>query len=483
MRHHIATLCAALLLIVVDVRSKELPAIVTYTVSPSEIAVAREESSRAAIETDSLTAAKSVEAHIHPTRTRSDAGRSRRTDDINITAVFERGDGDDGVEKENVKILQNYAVTNFNNNLSTTRSTTESVIELLDRLRNLPPEESGDHLEALGSGTERAETDDDALQLLNEWRENVRLGSEGGQTKESTTLTSLDELTTTAISLADVFESQTSMQDSYTTSEESNSFGSNSGIDLQTTEVLTDASIVADATTTVKTTVVNTVTTFKTTTTIDTTTTDEPTIATTLPNKVKSDTGYVTSQATTMNKEIPSTKKSLVSSTESSDIEATELDEATFSDIGKSLTTPSPTTKTWTNPNGNILIPNVPLVAVGGGTTKETGTTEDKDNSGGGGGGAAFWDSRVEIAVVSAAAVLLCLVLAAALITYCVCRSHFHRKNIYTTMEVEPRPQFFTKPGPPVILRHEVEERRGVPQAHAPPPCVEAKERQKVTEL
>ena len=476
MRHHIATLCAALLVIVVDVRSKELPAIVTYTVSPSEIAVAREESSRAAIETDSL-AAKVVEGHIHPTRTRSDAGRSRKTDDINITAVFERGNGDDGVEKENVKILQNYAVTNFNNNLSTTRSTTESVIELLDRLRNLPPEESGDHLEALGSGTERAETDDDALQLLNEWRENVRFGSEGGQTKESTTLRSFDELTTTAVLLADVLESQTSMQDSYITTEESNSFGSNSGIDLQTTEVLTDASIVADATTTV----VNTVTTFK--TTIDTTTTDEPTIATTLPNKVKSDTGYVTSKATTMNKEIPSTEKSLVSSTESSDIEATELDEATFSDIVKSLTTPSPTTKTWTNPNGNILIPNVPLVAVGGGTTKEMGTAEDKDNSGGG-GGAAFWDSRVEIAVVSAAAVLLCLVLAAALITYCVCRSHFHRKNIYTTMEVEPRPQFFTKPGPPVILRHEVEERRGLPQAHAPPPpCVEAKERQKVTEL
>ena len=137
-------------------------------------------------------------------------------------------------------------------------------------------------------------------------------------------------------------------------------------------------------------------------------------------------------------------------------------------------TTPLPTTSA--NTNGNILIPNVPLVAVGGGVIKDSDSAGDKEDS-----GAAFWDSRVEIAVVSAAAVLLCLVVAAALITCCVCRNHFHRKNIYTTMEVEPRPQFFTKPGPPVILRHEVEERRAIPQSHAP--NFGERERQKVTEL
>ena len=142
--------------------------------------------------------------------------------------------------------------------------------------------------------------------------------------------------------------------------------------------------------------------------------------------------------------------------------------------MGELFNAPLPTKSA--NKNDNILVPNVPLVAVGGGIVKDSESAEDKDDS-----GAAFWDSRVEIAVVSAAAVLLCLVVAAALITYCVCRNHFHRKNIYTTMEVEPRPQFFTKPGPPVILRHEVEERRGVPQPHAP--SFEETERQKVTEL
>ena len=451
MRCHVATLFVSLLVNVVYVASKELPAIVTYTVSPAEVSVVRKGNARSAIDSDSLTS-ELIQVDLHPTRTRSDAGRSRRTDDVTVATSFDR-EGGEGDAEENVKILQNYAVTNFNNNLSTPRSTTESVIELLDRLRNLPPEESGGHLEALGSGTERAETDGDALQLLNEWREHVRVMIDGGQTKDSTISTSMEDTTTTPSFLMDVMELVTATQDSYNTTEESNSSGNKNDTSLETYGVFTTDTITN-------------------TTSTANTETSSTTVAATTDNIGLE---YVTSQAPITNDETSSAEESIASSTGSMDIGTTNFDETTSNDTGEFVTTPLPTTSA--NNNDNILIPNVPLVAVGGGIIKDSESANDKDES-----GAAFWDSRVEIAVVSAAAVLLCLVAAAALITYCVCRSHFHRKNIYTTMEVEPRPQFFTKPGPPVILRHEVEERRrGVPQSHTP--GFEERERQKVTEL
>lgn len=481
MRHAIATLFASLLVNVICVTAKELPAIVTYTVSPAEVSVARngDFTRAAAIDSDSL-ASTMIEANIQPTRTRSDAGRSRRTDDVTVATSFER-EGGAGDAEENVKIVQNYAVTNFNNNLSTTRSTTESVIELLDRLRNLPPEESGGRLEALGSGTERAETNDDALQLLNEWREHVQVPMEAGQTKDTTISASREDATTTPSLLMDVSEPLTATQEPYITTEEPNNSGNNNDTFLKTSGVFTSHT----TTTVVTTTNTTNVTTNVTTATVTTTTTTATATVTTTTNN--DGLGHITSQEPITNDYTSSEEENIASSTDSMVIGTTRFDETTSNDMGEFSTTSLPTTSA--NNNDDILIPNVPLVAVGGGgiikdsesaaADDDPDDKDDKDESGG--GGAAFWDSRVEIAVVSAAAVLLCLVAAAALITYCVCRSHFHRKNIYTTMEVEPRPQFFTKPGPPVILRHEVEERRRVPQSHTP--SFEERERQKVTEL
>ena len=449
MRLRIATLLVSLLLNGIHVTSKELAAIVTYTVSPAEGLLARKGSTRAAIESASLPSER-IEVQIHPTRTRSDAGRSRRTDDVTVAAPFER-ERSDGDSEENVRILQNYAVTNFNNNLSTTRSTTESVIELLDRLRNLPPEESGGHLEALGSGSESADPADNTLQLLNEWREDVRVTVGGGQTNESTTSTLMEDKTTTPSLPTGVMKPVTTTQETYIITEGSNNPGNNEGVfttDIFTTTTITTTSITANTKTTASTAVTPTINNFG--------------------------SGDASSQATITTAKTSSAEENIPSSTTSIVIGTTTFEKTTSLDMLELYTTPLPTTSA--NTNGNILIPNVPLVAVGGGVIKDSDSAGDKEDS-----GAAFWDSRVEIAVVSAAAVLLCLVAAAALITYCVCRNHFHRKNIYTTMEVEPRPQFFTKPGPPVILRHEVEERRAIPQSHAP--NFGERERQKVTEL
>ena len=66
MRPHIAIRLALLLVNITYVTGKELPAIVTYTVSPSEVPVSRKGNTRAAIESDSL-ASELVQVPIHPT--------------------------------------------------------------------------------------------------------------------------------------------------------------------------------------------------------------------------------------------------------------------------------------------------------------------------------------------------------------------------------------------------------------------------------
>lgn len=58
-------------------------------------------------------------------------------------------------------------------------------------------------------------------------------------------------------------------------------------------------------------------------------------------------------------------------------------------------------------------------------------------------------------AVGVAVGILACVVVASTGVTWCVCRRHWGRRNVYATMEAEEIPRAFTKPGPPVILPKE----------------------------
>ena len=59
-------------------------------------------------------------------------------------------------------------------------------------------------------------------------------------------------------------------------------------------------------------------------------------------------------------------------------------------------------------------------------------------------------------AVGVAVGILACVVVASTGVTWCVCRRHWGRRNVYATMEAEEIPRAFTKPGPPVILPEEI---------------------------
>jgi len=59
-------------------------------------------------------------------------------------------------------------------------------------------------------------------------------------------------------------------------------------------------------------------------------------------------------------------------------------------------------------------------------------------------------------AVGVAVGILLCFIVAAACVTWCLCRKHWGRRNVYATMEAEEMPKAFTKPGPPIILPNEL---------------------------
>ena len=59
-------------------------------------------------------------------------------------------------------------------------------------------------------------------------------------------------------------------------------------------------------------------------------------------------------------------------------------------------------------------------------------------------------------AVGVAVGILLCVIVAAACVTWCLCRKHWGRRNVYATMEAEEMPKAFTKPGPPIILPNEL---------------------------
>ena len=59
-------------------------------------------------------------------------------------------------------------------------------------------------------------------------------------------------------------------------------------------------------------------------------------------------------------------------------------------------------------------------------------------------------------AVGVAVGILACVIVAAACVTWCLCRKHWGRRNVYATMEAEEMPKAFTKPGPPIILPNEL---------------------------
>lgn len=64
--------------------------------------------------------------------------------------------------------------------------------------------------------------------------------------------------------------------------------------------------------------------------------------------------------------------------------------------------------------------------------------------------------SDASFAVGVAVGILACVIVAAACVTWCVCRKHWGRRNVYATMEAEEIPKAFTKPGPPIILPNEL---------------------------
>ena len=64
-------------------------------------------------------------------------------------------------------------------------------------------------------------------------------------------------------------------------------------------------------------------------------------------------------------------------------------------------------------------------------------------------------NSDHSFAIGVAVGILACLVVASTCVTWCVCRRHWGRRNVYATMEADfPTP--FTKPGPPVIFPDEI---------------------------
>ena len=63
-------------------------------------------------------------------------------------------------------------------------------------------------------------------------------------------------------------------------------------------------------------------------------------------------------------------------------------------------------------------------------------------------------------AIGVAVGIFACVIVASTAVTWCVCRKHWGRRNVYATMETEDIPKAFTKPGPPVILPKEVEQSR-----------------------
>lgn len=65
-------------------------------------------------------------------------------------------------------------------------------------------------------------------------------------------------------------------------------------------------------------------------------------------------------------------------------------------------------------------------------------------------------------AVGVAVGILACVIVAATGVTWCVCRKHWGRRNVYATMEAEEIPRAFTKPGPPVILPQEFDQASAV---------------------
>ena len=67
------------------------------------------------------------------------------------------------------------------------------------------------------------------------------------------------------------------------------------------------------------------------------------------------------------------------------------------------------------------------------------------------GGGASF-------AIGVAVGIFACVLVASTGVTWCVCRRHWGRRNVYATMErSEEMPRGLTKPGPPIILPSEFE--------------------------
>ncbi len=397
----VALVCA----LAVAAHAKELPAIRTYTVTLANDEEASAEKAKV-IDSGSVVA-RSRDSLIRPTRTRSESARARKTDAISALEAPPT----DNVSSDSpvVSISRNYAVTNYNNNLSTSTTTTESVIELLDRLRKLPPEalqavrgREGETGAAVGEEEKEGKTETESvLQILNEWRERVRLeeGNSDDEAEPVSVQSTTNEKTT----------NNTSSVDSITTAT------------TAPPTTFTSTAMLTPVTTTVTTTVAST--------TATTTTTTEQSTSPTTSNTPRTTTSMTTQRlfettttSTTSTTTLLSTTEVSSSSTGGGEVEA---------------------------------FTGVPLVVVGNSPATTPEEDDDADDP-----PAAFWDSRVEVAVLSAAVVLLCLVAAATLITCCVCRNHFSRKNIYTTMEAEP-PKFFTKPGPPVILSHEVGGRAG----------------------
>ena len=64
-------------------------------------------------------------------------------------------------------------------------------------------------------------------------------------------------------------------------------------------------------------------------------------------------------------------------------------------------------------------------------------------------------NTDTSFAVGVAVGILACVVVAATGVTWCICRRHWGRRNVYATMEADEIPRAFTKPGPPIILPDE----------------------------
>jgi hypothetical protein len=442
--------CRMLILLVAGlfaaVTARELPpaALRTYTVTLEEAAVVK-----ADVDAIESSANEAPVAEIRPSRTRSEAARSRKTD------LEEEEESVMSPVAAAVKISQNYAVTNFNNNLLTT---TESVIELLDRLRKLPPAEAGGQLEALESVTSATEAaggeleaeTESVLQFLNDWREQVKIEkvatTEETTTKETTTEETTTEETEVVTNTEVVLEDTTmKVEETSTTTVETTSENEH-GVLTDAVTPKTDLDLTThDSEVEYEKTTVTSVSVKDDTEIAPTNITDQQDLFEYTTSATAAAVDSRTQGDTEIEDIVVTPETTTTSTTEDISKEAFEESPATISETSAS-TEPSPPSSSEPSFTG------VPLLVVGGSTARTT-ISEDKEEEEE--ETPAFWDSRVEVAVLSASAVLLCLVVAAACITYCVCRNLFNKKNIYTTMEAEP-PKFFTKPGPPIILRHEV---------------------------